>query len=70
MHTMRRSRHFGTKNYALKRDIVQNLGEFCQLLLCDFLAQNVPILSDRNFSMTLDQNMSIILVRNIYNGNI
>ena len=31
------SRHFGTENYALRLDIVQNLCEFCQFFLCHFL---------------------------------
>ena len=32
------STHFGSKNYALRPDIVQNLCEFCPFFLSNFLA--------------------------------
>ena len=37
------SRHFNTKNYMSRLAIVQNLCEYCQFFLCDFLGPNYAI---------------------------
>ena len=32
--------HFGLENYILKLSIVQNLCEYCQFFVCDYLGPN------------------------------
>ena len=47
--------------------IFVNFVDFFSLI---FWAQNVPIFPDQNLSKPLDQNVLILLVSKIYNGNI
>ena len=58
-------RHFDTKIYTWRLDLVQNLCEFGQFFRYTFLGKNVLISPDHNLSTSLDQNMSILLVRNM-----
>ena len=47
-----------------------SLCEYCWFFVCDFPCQTVPISIDRNVSMLSDQNVSILIVSNMYYGNI
>ena len=47
----------------------KNLCEYYWSFLCNFWTQTVMILPDQNLSTTLNQNVLILLVSNMYNKN-
>ena len=59
-------RKFQIKNFCNSK----NLCEYCCFFVFDFLCQTVPIPPDQNMLIPLDQNVSILLVSNLYNENI
>ena len=66
---MRISGQFGMRNCSWKVGIIEKLF-ICQLFVCDFLCQTVPTPQDQNVLIPPYQNMSTLLVSNMYHGNI
>ena len=62
------SGHFATESYTQRLDIVQNLYEFYQLFLADFLEPKCANTPGQNLSIPPEQNVSILFVKNIYIG--
>ena len=48
----------------------KNLYEYCWFYICCFLCQTVSIPPNENVSISSDQYVCLLLVSNIYNGNI
>ena len=71
MHNGNIKKYFGTENYAWKVGIIQKSLRTLKIFLVRyFVPKHCANTSKQNVPLPLDQNVMILLVSNIYNGNI